>query len=307
MSFSSPGATLRLLVVVIALAGFTVSAVAQDPEVVVRLGKVEITTLDLEAEMQGMTPQQRNNLLKTPGAIGRMAGTLLYWRVVALQAAETGLHEDPLTRARIRNMNDRALGQIYLADENSQLHPASKVEAMARADFNAHPEDYSAPETLRARHILIGRADREGNERSAEAAQQLIDEVQRKLADGEEFEALAKAYSEDPGSARRGGDLGSFKRGRMVEAFEEAVFAMQPGEVSAPVETRFGWHIIRLESREGGERPTFDQVRERAIAQTRARLMADYHRQLTAAMENDPDLTVFDDVVEAFTKRKRGD
>jgi parvulin-like peptidyl-prolyl isomerase len=89
-------------------------------------------------------------------------------------------------------------------------------------------------ETIRARHILV--------EQKYE-----IEDLQRKLAEGESFEELARKFSKCP-SARGGGDLGEFGRGRMVESFEEAAFSLKPGEVSGPVRTRFGYHLIKRET-----------------------------------------------------------
>lgn len=85
--------------------------------------------------------------------------------------------------------------------------------------------------TVHCRHILV--------EQQYEA-----EDLLRKIEAGESFEELAKKFSRCP-SSRAGGDLGSFGRGRMVEAFEEAAFALEPGEVSSPVRTRFGYHLIQ--------------------------------------------------------------
>lgn len=89
----------------------------------------------------------------------------------------------------------------------------------------------SGANTVRARHILV--------EHEYEAQ-----DVLRKLREGSAFEDLARSFSKCP-SSRQGGDLGVFERGRMVEAFDEAVFALKPSEVSEPVRTRFGYHIIQ--------------------------------------------------------------
>ena len=80
------------------------------------------------------------------------------------------------------------------------------------------------------------------------AAQDKIAGIQKELKDGADFEVIAIEYSEGP-SAPRGGDLGFFGRGQMVPAFEEAAFALQPGEMSDIVETQFGFHIIKLDER----------------------------------------------------------
>jgi len=110
--------------------------------------------------------------------------------------------------------------------------------------YEANKSLFTLPEKRHAKHILIPLA---ANTKKAEAAAQLtLSEVQAKIAAGESFEELAKTYSKDPGSAPSGGDLGTFSQGMMVPEFDEAVFSMKVGEVSQPIKTEFGYHLIKL-------------------------------------------------------------
>lgn len=110
--------------------------------------------------------------------------------------------------------------------------------------YKENMDQMSQPEQRRARHILIKLAADDDAARAL--AIEKIHTIQEQLRDGADFEGLAREYSEAP-SAPQGGDLGFFGRGQMVPAFENATFAMQPGETSDIVETRFGFHVIRLE------------------------------------------------------------
>ena len=101
---------------------------------------------------------------------------------------------------------------------------------------------FATKEKRQAKHILVMIDENQ----TQEQAQAKIAEIEKKLAEGEDFSALAKEYSQDPGSAASGGDLGSFEQGMMVPEFDEAVFSMKEGEVSAPVKTEFGLHLIQL-------------------------------------------------------------
>lgn len=101
---------------------------------------------------------------------------------------------------------------------------------------------------ISARHILL-RAPADATPEQRDSVRALAESLQQRAAAGEDFATLATEHSQDPGSAARGGDLGFFGRGRMVAPFEEAAFALQPGEVSDVVESPFGFHIIKLEDR----------------------------------------------------------
>jgi len=123
-------------------------------------------------------------------------------------------------------------------------------DAAIETFYAANMDKMGAEEQIRARHILI---KVEGDDDVAKAAAlQKIEVIQQRLDAGESFALVAIEASEGP-SGSKGGDLGSFGRGQMVAAFEEAAFALQPGEVSGPVETQFGIHLIKLEERVAAE------------------------------------------------------
>ena len=114
----------------------------------------------------------------------------------------------------------------------------------SKAFYDGNPQFFKQPEQVKASHILI-KADADASEPEKAEARKKIKEVQQKLKDGGDFAALAKEYSEGP-SNTRGGDLGFFRRGQMVKPFEDAAFAMEPNQVSDIVETRFGYHLIKV-------------------------------------------------------------
>lgn len=119
---------------------------------------------------------------------------------------------------------------------------------------------FVAPERARARHILF--MVRQGaDKKEDDAARARAEDVVARLRKGGDFARLAMDLSDDKGSGARGGDLGWFTRGQMVPPFEEAVFALKPGALSAPVRTSFGWHVIRLEEHEAQRTRSLDEVR----------------------------------------------
>lgn len=137
-----------------------------------------------------------------------------------------------------------------------------------RARYQGQIANYQTPEQRRARHILITLAP-DADAAAVDAAQAKATELLAKLRSGGSFADLAKKHSQDPGSAAQGGDLGLFGRGIMDPAFEDAVFALKPGELSEPVRSAFGLHLIRLEEVSGGKTKSFDEVREQLLAELR--------------------------------------
>jgi peptidyl-prolyl cis-trans isomerase C len=115
------------------------------------------------------------------------------------------------------------------------------------AFYTANPAKFRLPERVRARHILVKVTPGEGEE-AKRAAREKIESILEELRAGEDFAEAARKRSEDS-SAARGGDLGTFPRGSMVKPFEDAAFALEAGAVSDPVETPFGYHIIKVEER----------------------------------------------------------
>jgi len=111
--------------------------------------------------------------------------------------------------------------------------------------YDSHSEEFKTPRTVEARHILF-KLDENADSKTEDQARQKALEVLAKANEGEDFAELAKTYSEGP-SRERGGSLGAFKREDMVKPFSEKAFSMKAGEISEPVRTRFGWHLIQVE------------------------------------------------------------
>ena len=126
-------------------------------------------------------------------------------------------------------------------------HIAKKItipEEDIKASYDSHPQIFQRPESVHAAHILI-KVDPAADESQKAEARKKIAMINKKLKEGEDFAALAAAFSQGPSGAK-GGDLGYFGRGQMVKPFETAAFALKPGEVSGIIETRFGYHIIKV-------------------------------------------------------------
>lgn len=144
-------------------------------------------------------------------------------------------------------IRDRTLSQKveYQLTENIKVTPAEVAEYFATYDADSLPE---IPTQYEVSEIVITPAV---NEAERERVRDELNELRERILKGEKFSMLAKLYSQDPGSASKGGELGFFGRGTMVSEFEAAAFALKPGEVSPVVETQYGYHIIQLIERRG--------------------------------------------------------
>ncbi len=136
---------------------------------------------------------------------------------------------------------------------------------------------------LHARHILL-RVPTEATAAQRDSVKRLAESLRQRAAAGEDFAALARQYSQDPGSAQNGGDLGFFSRGRMVAPFEEAAFKLKPGEISPVVESPMGYHVIQAEER---RQPELGPQRE------------DFHRFLVQKAEQDAETAYLDSLSRA--------
>jgi peptidyl-prolyl cis-trans isomerase D len=139
--------------------------------------------------------------------------------------------------------------------------PATEIQRFYNNNINL----YQTPEQVRASHILLNVAGKD-----EEAVRKQAETVLQQVKAGGDFAALAKKFSEDPGSRDQGGDLDYFSRGRMVPEFENAVFALQPGEVSDLIRTQFGFHIIQLVDKRPAVTRTLEEVRPQIEEQLRA-------------------------------------
>lgn len=142
------------------------------------------------------------------------------------------------------------------------VYPQAMVsEKDSRIFFENNPQYFKKPEQVKASHILIQVAPDAGNEEKL-TARKKIEDIQKKIAAGDDFANLAKQYSEGP-SKSRGGDLGYFDRKKMVKPFSDAAFDLQPGQVSDIVETNFGFHLIKVADKKAKSAYAFEDIKDR--------------------------------------------
>ena len=161
----------------------------------------------------------------------------------------------------------------------------------SKAYYDKNPQMFKQPEQIKASHILI-KVDAKADETKKAEARKKIEEVQQKLKDGGDFAALAKEHSEGPSSAK-GGDLGYFRRGQMVKPFEEAALALKPNEVSDVVETRFGYHLIKVYDNKPEQTLAYADVKDKIIQRMKQEKIEKEATQYVDKLKKDAKLEKF--------------
>ncbi len=214
----------------------------EDDEVVARVNGVDITQTDLA--LVGV--DYAKDLMQVPEAMRPkvLTDVMIDMHVLADAARAAGLDDDPDFKKHIAYLETRALRDAFF---RKQVELETSDEDL-KAAYDAKFADFEGPDERHARHILV---------KTEDEAKAVIAELDA----GKDFAELAKEKSTGP-SGPSGGDLGFFTKGRMVPAFEEAAFALEVGAYTkAPVETQFGWHVIKAEEDRKQPAPAFEAVR----------------------------------------------
>lgn len=232
-------------------------AVKVPPEtVVLTIGQDKITAAEFDHLIE-MLPEQYRNQIRTTGR-RQFADNIVRLRLMAAEARRRKLEDTQAFKDQLAFQTEQLLASQYYQD----LVKTTKVdEVTAREYYDQHKSDYLE---VKARHVLIRvkgspvPLKKDAKELTDEEALAKAKEIRQKLVDGADFATLAKAESDDAGSGANGGDLGTFGHGRMVPAFEQVAFTIPVGEISQPVKSQFGYHVIKVESR---QEKTFVDVR----------------------------------------------
>ncbi len=218
-------------------------------KILASVGGQNITDADVEQFLSALG--QRGEAYRNPQGRAAILEELISRKLFLLEASRNLLEAEPAFKAQLKQTKENLL--VNYAMEKALSSVQVKDEEV-RAFYDANREKLGGGETMNASHILV--------EDEATAAR-----VREEIASGAiRFEDAAKKYSSCP-SKEEGGNLGDFGRGQMVPEFEEACAALGVGELSAPVKTQFGYHLIRLNSKGEGKIPEFDEVKEGIRAQ----------------------------------------
>jgi peptidyl-prolyl cis-trans isomerase C len=271
-------------------------------EVLAENAQVKLTRADYETELLRVPPEMRAEFAASPRRLTMMLNALLVDKTLAKEARDIGLDRDPEIARRLALEIDRFLAQAMVG----------KVERDAAADFDAREAEfmataretyllnkdrYKAPEQISASHILFEPAKHGGDD----AALALAKEARAKIAAGADFAKLAGELSDDPNGKSEGGQLGWFTAKKMDPQFSKAAFELaKVGDVSEPVQSSFGWHLIRLDGRRPARQMTFDEASKQILAELKQRHVNDKRKALLEAISHDPQMKVNQTAVDAL-------
>lgn len=274
-------------------------------EVLVENQWTKLTRGDYELELQRVPEEMRTEFAMSPKRVTTTLNQVLVDKSLARQARDEGMDRDPEIAARLAHEIDRFYAEAEIL----------KIERAAGAEFDAHASDYlpkvretysldkdkyRLPDQVSASHILFSTTKHGDAEALA-----LANEARAKLAAGADFSALARQVSDDPTAAANGGALGWFAAARMDPTFSKAAFALQNvGDLSPPVLTKFGYHVIRLDGKRGGEQRSFEQASKQIMAQLRDDYVKAAHQARIAAIVNDPHIKINQAAVDALVVKQ---
>jgi len=237
-----------------------VNVFAQDEAVVAKIGERKITMSDFKRVVDYLDAERQKMLETNPQLKETVLRQFIQSMVISDLAKQKGFDRIPEIKNQLQFFSDNFLANEYLKREVAQKVTVSDDEV--KTYYDSHKDEFKTQEMVKARHILV-RVENAASEDEKKKAKDKAEMYLKKIKDGEDFAKMAAEVSDDPGSKAKGGDLGFFPKGRMVKSFEDAAFALKPGETSGIVETQFGFHIIKAEDRKDSTVESFDVVKER--------------------------------------------
>lgn len=227
-----------------------------DDKVILQHGTTVIRQSDMLEAISTFVPEEKaQQYFSDETRLRDTLARMLIQRKLAEEAKRRVLTSRELANIDAATMRAQSQVQIeYLVSQRK----APNFEAAALEAYKANKRKYITPERVQVEHILI-----DNKSRSDEAALKRADEIRGQIDKGGVFSEIAKEYSDDPSVSKNGGDLGLFAKGAMVKEFEDAAFGLtRVGEVSAPVRTPYGYHVIRLIKRSPEGVAPFESVRD---------------------------------------------
>lgn len=295
-------ATMKLLYPILLILLLLGSAAQADDSVFAVQGDQVLTQDDMDAAFAQIPEAHRLAFIRDGERVNQLVMNLFRTRQIAATARAEGFDQDPLVAGQLELEREKDLAKLWM-DHVMANAPQANYEALAEEYYLANPETFMTPELLDVSHILVSTESR-----SEENALIIVEDLETRLAeDPALFDVLVMEFSEDPAKITNQGRYPQMKRGDMVTNFEQAAFALQEsGQISTPVRTSYGYHIIRLNARRPSEPLPFEAVKSQLVQQQRQEYLAEYRKRYIID-QTDETIDVREEAVEAMLKRYFGE
>ncbi len=253
----------RLIHLVTALlVAISYSVQAGPNDIIISQGSSSITQQEFDARISKIPKKDQLPFLSDGSRVEDVLRKLIMNRRIADKARDAGLHQDPVVKERIKLAIDKELTTVYLEQIVAQSREVADFELMAKEYYLTHKNEFIRPASIDVSHILIST-----EQRNADEAAKLIAKIREELiADPSRWGELVQLHSEDPGSRSKDGQYLGVVPGKMVKPFEDAAFALEvKGDLSAPVKTEFGYHLIRLDAKHAASTSSFEEVKDKLV------------------------------------------
>jgi peptidyl-prolyl cis-trans isomerase C len=264
---------------------------APDAPLVVE-GEVRVDVADFDGNLLRIPEDKRPGFSMSYDRVVGVVDNVFITRSFAKRARDAGLDKDPAVQARLKQVQDAFLADLYvqkLEKEDVEVD----LERRARELYAADKDKYLTDEEAHVQQILIGVVCR-----TRGAARELARQAMTEARAGADFVELAAKYSDPGEKALKGGDIGTGPVKRLVEPVRDALAKMKPGEISEPVESQFGIHVLKLIERKPAVSRPFEAVKAQLIAQEKARLQKKRVDDLVMAVRNSTSVVTYRDNVE---------
>lgn len=274
-----------------------------DPnQVLAYQGSVVLTQQEIDAAFSQLPENIRLSFIRDGAKVDQLVRKLLEIKMLKEDAIAKGLMDEPLVSTTVAMAADEKLAKIW-TQRIPETAPGADFEALAREDYLADPKKYDKSASIDITQILISTEDR-----SLPEAEQIAQDLKAKLnLEPEMFQRFVALYSDDDSKVSTFGQLKKVTKGKMVPAFEEVAFGLEAvGDISEPVTTLYGVHLIRLDAMNSAGIPPYEAVREEAIEIQKAEYQQRYLRKYLSQLFSAP--AIFPEgSVEVMAKRHFGE
>lgn len=256
-------------------------------------GKVRVEAADFEGSVLRVPAERRAGFRVSYDRVVAVVDNVFTTRSVAQKARDAGLDSDPAVQARLRQLQDAFLADLYTQHLQQQEASGADLEVRAREIYAADKDKFVTDEEAHVQQILIGVSCRTRTE-----ARALAQTAHQEAKSGKDFLELATKYSDTGEKVPKGGDIGTGPVKRLTQPVRDALVKLKPGDISEPVESTFGYHVLKLIERKPPQTKPFELVKQEIISAEKDKLQRKRLDDVTFAARNSTTVVTYRDNIQ---------